>query len=58
MSQEPLATTSLPEAVQQAIRSVALDDRFTLPSGRVYMNGSHALLRLMMLNDKSMKKRA
>ena len=49
MSQEPLATTSLPEAVQQAIKSVALDDRFTLPSGRVYMNGSHALLRLMML---------
>ena len=49
MSQEPLATASLPEAVQQAIASVALDDRFTLPSGRVYMNGSHALLRLMML---------
>ena len=49
MSQAPLPTQSLPEAVQQAIQDVALDDRFTLPSGRVYMNGSQALLRLMML---------
>ena len=49
MSQAPLPTQSLPEAVQRAIQDVALDDRFTLPSGRVYMNGSQALLRLMML---------
>ena len=49
MSQAPLPTTLLPEAVQKAITDVALDDRFTLPSGRMYMNGSHALLRLMML---------
>ena len=44
MSQAPLPTTLLPEAVQKAITDVALDDRFTLPSGRMYMNGSHALL--------------
>ena len=49
MSQAPLPVSSLPEAVQKAITDVALDDRFTLPSGRMYMNGSHALLRLMML---------
>ncbi len=49
MSQAPLPTQSLPEAVQRAIQDVALDDRFTLPAGRVYMNGSQALLRLMML---------
>jgi indolepyruvate ferredoxin oxidoreductase len=61
MSQSPLsplapestesatASTSLPAAVQRAIAEVALDDRFTQPSGRFYMNGSHALLRLMML---------
>lgn len=41
--------TSLSAAVQRAIAEVALDDRFTQPSGRFYMNGSHALLRLMML---------
>ena len=49
MSQNSPATSTLPEAVQKAITDVALDDRFTLPSGRMYMNGSHALLRLMML---------
>ncbi len=58
MSQSPLSpdatekaatATSLPAAVQRAIAEVALDDRFTQPSGRFYMNGSHALLRLMML---------
>lgn len=49
MSQSPLPTASLPAAIQRAIEEVKLDDRWTLPSGRVYMNGSHALLRLMML---------
>ncbi len=49
MSQSPLATTSLPAAIAKAIAEVKLDDRWTLKSGRTYMNGSHALLRLMML---------
>ncbi|TAG46270.1 MAG: indolepyruvate ferredoxin oxidoreductase family protein [Betaproteobacteria bacterium] len=49
MSQAPLPTTSLPAAIARAIEEVKLDDRWTLKSGRTYMNGSHALLRLMML---------
>ncbi|MFN3629570.1 MAG: indolepyruvate ferredoxin oxidoreductase family protein, partial [Casimicrobiaceae bacterium] len=35
--------------MRKAIAEIKLDDRWTLPSGRVYMNGAHALLRLLML---------
>jgi indolepyruvate ferredoxin oxidoreductase len=44
-----LPTSELPEAIRKAIAEVKLDDRWTLPAGRVYMNGAHALLRLLML---------
>ena len=49
MSQSPVSLAALPEAVQRALRDVALDDRYTLPTGRVFMNGAQALLRLLML---------
>jgi len=49
VSQAPLPTSDLPEAIRKAIAEVSLDDRWTLPQGRVYMNGAQALLRLLML---------
>lgn len=39
----------LPESVRRAIAEVMLEDRWTLERGRVYMNGTQALLRLAML---------
>jgi len=39
----------LPESVRQALAHVTLEDRWTLPQGRVYMNGTQAILRLAML---------
>jgi indolepyruvate ferredoxin oxidoreductase len=39
----------LPEAVRRALADVSLDDRWTLERGVAYMNGTQALVRLMML---------
>ncbi|WP_370261772.1 indolepyruvate ferredoxin oxidoreductase family protein [Limnobacter sp.] len=39
----------LHSALQQAIASVSLDDKYTLPSGRVFLNGAQALVRLTLL---------
>ncbi len=39
----------LPDAVRRALAEVTLDDKWTLERGRVYMNGTQALLRLAML---------
>ncbi|WP_257977928.1 hypothetical protein [Burkholderia gladioli] len=34
---------------QNAVRAVSLDDKCALPSGRVYLSGVQALVRLPML---------
>ncbi|HEU0201156.1 MAG TPA: indolepyruvate ferredoxin oxidoreductase family protein [Burkholderiaceae bacterium] len=39
----------LSAAVREALAAVSLDDRWTLERGRAYMNGTQAVLRLMML---------
>src|SRR5664279_626596 len=42
----------LPEAVRKALESVTLDDRYALESGRAFMSGVQALVRLPMLQKK------
>ena len=42
----------LPEAVRKALESVTLDDKYTLESGRAFMSGVQALVRLPMLQRK------
>ena len=37
------------DAEASALRAVTLNDKYTLPSGRVYLNGTQALVRLPML---------
>ncbi|HZF81208.1 MAG TPA: indolepyruvate ferredoxin oxidoreductase family protein, partial [Rubrivivax sp.] len=39
----------LPEAVRKALESVTLDDKYSLASGRAFMSGVQALVRLPML---------
>ncbi len=39
----------LPDSVRRALTEVTLEDRWILERGRVYMNGTQALLRLAML---------
>ncbi|MDO7703838.1 MAG: hypothetical protein MUQ33_00740, partial [Burkholderiaceae bacterium] len=39
----------LPDHILQAIRAASLEDKYTLASGRVFMSGVHALVRLPML---------
>ena len=39
----------LPEAVLKALASVTLDDKYALPTGRAFMSGVQALVRLPML---------
>ncbi|MDH5540189.1 MAG: indolepyruvate ferredoxin oxidoreductase family protein, partial [Rhizobacter sp.] len=39
----------LPEAIRKALESVTLDDKYSLPSGRAFMSGVQALVRLPML---------
>jgi len=39
----------LPDAVRQALESVTLDDKYALESGRAFMSGVQALVRLPML---------
>jgi indolepyruvate ferredoxin oxidoreductase len=39
----------LSAALREALTSVTLDDKYTLERGRVYLNGTQALVRLLML---------
>ncbi len=39
----------LPDAVLHPLASASLDDKWTLERGRVYLNGTQALVRLLML---------
>ena len=39
----------LPEAIRKALEAVSLDDKYTLESGRAFMSGVQALVRLPML---------
>ena len=42
----------LPESVRQALELVTLDDKYSLASGRAFMSGTQALVRLPMLQRK------
>ncbi len=39
----------LPESIRRALELVSLDDKYTLESGRAFMSGIHALVRLPLL---------
>jgi indolepyruvate ferredoxin oxidoreductase len=39
----------LPESIRQLLESVTLDDKYALPTGRAFMSGVQALVRLPML---------
>jgi indolepyruvate ferredoxin oxidoreductase len=39
----------LPDAIRKALESVTLDDKYALESGRAFMSGTQALVRLPML---------
>src|SRR4029450_6269212 len=39
----------LPESVRKALESVTLDDKYALETGRAFMSGVQALVRLPML---------
>ncbi|MBT9595758.1 MAG: indolepyruvate ferredoxin oxidoreductase family protein [Vitreoscilla sp.] len=39
----------LPESIRKALESVTLDDKYALPTGRAFMSGVQALVRLPML---------
>jgi indolepyruvate ferredoxin oxidoreductase len=39
----------LPEPIRRALATLSLDDKYTLTSGRAFMSGIHALVRLPML---------
>ncbi|SPE31786.1 Indolepyruvate ferredoxin oxidoreductase [Burkholderiales bacterium] len=39
----------LPDALRQALASVSLEDKWTVDRGRVYLSGTQALVRLLML---------
>ncbi|MDP4302943.1 indolepyruvate ferredoxin oxidoreductase family protein [Leptothrix discophora] len=41
----------MPDAVRRALEAVTLDDKYTLASGRAFMSGTHALVRLPMLQQ-------
>ncbi len=43
---------ALPEAVRRALETIRLDDKYTLESGRAFMSGIHALVRLPLLQRK------
>ncbi|HTJ05678.1 MAG TPA: indolepyruvate ferredoxin oxidoreductase family protein, partial [Caldimonas sp.] len=42
----------LPDAVRKALESVTLDDKYALESGRAFMSGVQALVRLPLLQKK------
>jgi len=39
----------LPESIRKALESVTLDDKYALETGRAFMSGVQALVRLPML---------
>ncbi|MCB2038674.1 MAG: hypothetical protein KDF56_17445, partial [Ottowia sp.] len=39
----------LPEHIRRSIETVSLDDKYALETGRAFMSGIHALVRLPML---------
>ncbi|MBX3620845.1 MAG: indolepyruvate ferredoxin oxidoreductase family protein [Rhizobacter sp.] len=39
----------LPDSIRRALESVSLDDKYALPTGRAFMSGVQALVRLPML---------
>ncbi|MEY2654456.1 MAG: hypothetical protein RLZZ524_1484, partial [Pseudomonadota bacterium] len=41
----------LPESVRRALDAVTLDDKYTLADGHAFMSGTHALVRLPMLQQ-------
>ncbi|MGY0197147.1 indolepyruvate ferredoxin oxidoreductase family protein [Leptothrix sp. BB-4] len=41
----------LPDAIRRALEAVTLDDKYTLASGSAFMSGTHALVRLPMLQQ-------
>ncbi len=43
---------ALPEAVRRALETIRLDDKYTLETGRAFMSGIHALVRLPLLQRK------
>ncbi len=43
---------ALPEAVRRALETIRLDDKYTLESGRAFMSGIHALVRLPLLQRR------
>src|SRR5947209_4072473 len=49
---EDTMNAPLPEAVRKALESVSLDDKYALESGRAFMSGVQALVRLPMLQKK------
>jgi indolepyruvate ferredoxin oxidoreductase len=42
----------LPESIRKALESVSLDDKYSLQTGRAFMSGTQALVRLPMLQKK------
>jgi len=42
----------LPEHLRQALANVTLDDKYSLASGRAFMSGVQALVRLPMLQQE------
>jgi indolepyruvate ferredoxin oxidoreductase len=42
----------LPESIRKALESVSLDDKYSLETGRAFMSGVQALVRLPMLQRK------
>jgi indolepyruvate ferredoxin oxidoreductase len=42
----------LPESIRQALENVSLDDKYKLQSGRAFMSGVQALVRLPMLQKQ------
>ena len=42
----------LPESIRKALENVTLDDKYSLASGRAFMSGVQALVRLPMLQKK------
>src|SRR2546423_12092038 len=48
----PPMNAPLPESIRKALETVSLDDKYALESGRAFMSGVQALVRLPMLQRK------
>ena len=48
----PIAQEHLTPELHEALGRVTLDDKYTLAKGRAYMNGTQALVRLLMLQHE------